>query len=188
MYGENLDGNYTRMLRAILNKSWRQHSTKQQLYGHLPPITKNIQVRRTRHAGHRWRIKDELISDILLWTPSHGHATAGRTARTYIQQFWADIGCSPENLPEAMDDRDGGERRFRDIHADGHDNDDDVDEKFSENQNHNCLVVIHIGLDIIYLPKSSATRRMWLKANFSVELNKSEVRVFPLLNLLLCQD
>ena len=37
---KKLDGNYTRMLRAILNKSWRQHPTKQQLYGHLPPITK----------------------------------------------------------------------------------------------------------------------------------------------------
>ena len=47
-----LDGNYTRMLRAILNKSWTEHPTKHQLYGHLPPITKTIQVRRTRHAGH----------------------------------------------------------------------------------------------------------------------------------------
>ena len=49
---KKLDGNYTRMLQAILNKSWRQHSTKQQLYGHLPPITKTIQVRQTRHVGH----------------------------------------------------------------------------------------------------------------------------------------
>ena len=37
---KKLDGNYTRMLRAILNKSWRQHPTRHQLYGHLPPITK----------------------------------------------------------------------------------------------------------------------------------------------------
>ena len=50
-----LVGNYTRMLRAILNKSWQQHPTRHQLYGHLPPITKTIQVRRTRHAGHCWR-------------------------------------------------------------------------------------------------------------------------------------
>ena len=49
---KKLDDNYTRMLRAILNKSWRQHLTKHQLYGHLPPITKIIQVRRTRHTGH----------------------------------------------------------------------------------------------------------------------------------------
>ena len=64
-----LDGNYTRMLRAVLNKSWRQYPTRHQLYRHLPPITKTLQVRRTRHAGHCWRSKDELISDVFLWTP-----------------------------------------------------------------------------------------------------------------------
>ena len=58
---KKLDGIYTRMLRAILNKSWQQHPTRHQLYGHLPPITKSIQVRRTRHAGHCWRSRDELI-------------------------------------------------------------------------------------------------------------------------------
>ena len=62
---KKLDGNYTRMLRAILNKSWRQHPTKHKLYGYLPPITKTIQVRRTRHAGHCWGSRDELISDVL---------------------------------------------------------------------------------------------------------------------------
>ena len=66
-----LDGNYTRMLRAILNKSWQQHPTRHQLYGHLPPITKTIQARRIRHAGHCWRSRDELISDLLLWTPAY---------------------------------------------------------------------------------------------------------------------
>ena len=64
-----LDGNYTWILRAILNKSWRQHPIRPQLYGHLPPITKTTQVRRTRHTGHCWRSRDELISDVLLWTP-----------------------------------------------------------------------------------------------------------------------
>ena len=39
---KKLDGNYTRLLQAILNKSWRQHPTKHQLYGHLPPIMKTI--------------------------------------------------------------------------------------------------------------------------------------------------
>ena len=81
---KKLDGNYTRMLRAILNKSWRQHPTTHQIYGHLPPITKTIQVRQTRHAGHCWRSKDELISDVLLWTPAYSQAKAGRPAQTYI--------------------------------------------------------------------------------------------------------
>ena len=82
---KKLDGNYTRILRTILNKSWRQHLTRHQLYSQLPPVTKTIQVRRTRHAGHCWRSKDELISDVLLWTPAYGQAKAGRSARTYIQ-------------------------------------------------------------------------------------------------------
>ena len=66
---KKLDGNYTRLLRVMLNKSWRQHPTRYQLYGHLLPIMKSIQVRRTRYAGHCWRSKDELISDVLLLTP-----------------------------------------------------------------------------------------------------------------------
>ena len=41
---KTLDSNYTIIMRAILNKFWRQHPTKPQLYGHLPPITKAIQV------------------------------------------------------------------------------------------------------------------------------------------------
>ena len=49
---KNIDGNYTRMLRGILNKSWRQHPTRHQLYSHLPPITKTVQVNQIRHAGH----------------------------------------------------------------------------------------------------------------------------------------
>ena len=106
---------HTRMLRAILNKSWRQHLTKHQLYGHLPPITKIIQVRRTRHAGHCWRSRDELISDVLLWTPTYGQAKAGRPARTYIQQQCEDTGCSPEDLPKVMNDREKWRERVRDI-------------------------------------------------------------------------
>ena len=74
---KKLDGNYTKMLQAILNKSWRQHPTRHQLYGHLPPIMKTIQARRARHAGHCWRSKDELVSDELLWTPTYGLAKAG---------------------------------------------------------------------------------------------------------------
>ena len=101
---KKLDSNYTRMLRAILNKSWRQHPTKHQLYGHLPPIMKTIQARRTRHAGHCWRSREELTSDVLLWTSTYSRAKAGRPARTYIQQLCEDTGCSPEDLPEAMNE------------------------------------------------------------------------------------
>ncbi len=55
---------------------------------------------------------DDLISDVLQWTPSHGRAKVGRPARTYIQQLCADTGRSPEDLTEAMDDRERWRERF----------------------------------------------------------------------------
>ena len=116
---KKLDGNYTRILRAISRKSWWQHPTKHQLYGHLPPITKTLQVRPTRHAGHCWRSRDELIRDVLQWTPTYGRAKASRPARTYIQRLCEDTGCSPEDLPEAMNDREKRRERVRDIHVGG---------------------------------------------------------------------
>ena len=114
---KKLDGNCTRMLRAILNKTWQQHPTRRQLYGHLPPITKTIQARRTRHARHCWRSKDEIVSDVLLWTPAYSQSKAGRPARTFIQQLCDDTGCNPEDLPEAMNDRETWRERVRDICA-----------------------------------------------------------------------
>ena len=114
---KKLNGNYTRMLWAILNKSWRQQLTKQQLYGHRPPITKTIQARRTRLAEHCWRSRNELISDILLWTPSHRRAKIGRPARTYIQQLCVDTGSSLEDIPGVMNNREGWQERVREIHA-----------------------------------------------------------------------
>ena len=115
---KKLNCNYTRMLRAILNKTWRQLPTKRQLYGHQPPIMKTITIRQTKHAGHCWKNRDELVSDVLLWTPSHERAKAGRPARTYIQQLCADTGCCHEDLPKAMDDREEWRERVRNIRAD----------------------------------------------------------------------
>ena len=72
---KKLDGNSTKILWAVMNESWKQHPTKKKQYGHLPPIPKAIQIRRTRHAGHCWRRKNELISDVFLWPPLHGRAS-----------------------------------------------------------------------------------------------------------------
>ena len=74
-------------------------------------------TRRTRHAGHCWRSRDELIRDVLLWTPTHGRAKTGRPARTYIQQLCEDTGCCPEDFPRAINDREEWRERVRDIRA-----------------------------------------------------------------------
>ena len=73
--------------------------------------------KRTRHAGHCWWSRDELIRDVLLWTPTHGRAKAGRPARTYIQQLCEETGCCPEDQPGAMNDREEWRERVRDIRA-----------------------------------------------------------------------
>ena len=108
---KKLDGNYARMLRAILNKS-----TKQQLYGHLPLITKTFQVRRTRLAGHCWRSRGELCTPMDPYTwPSKSRAASS----TFIQQLCEDTGFSPGDLSEAMNDREGWREGVRDIRAGG---------------------------------------------------------------------
>ena len=112
---KRLDDNYTRMLRAILNKSRWRHLTKHQLYGHLPPISKTIKVKRTRHTGHCWRSKNELISDIILWISLLRREKKGRPARICIRQISTDTEYSLEDLPGAMDDRDGWQERVREI-------------------------------------------------------------------------
>ena len=107
---KRIDDNYTRMWQAILNKSWRQHPTKQQLYGHLPSITKTIKVKRSIHSEYCWRSRDKLIIDVLLQTPSHCRAKAVRPARTYIQQLCVDTGYSPGDMAERWTIGRGGDR------------------------------------------------------------------------------
>ena len=81
---KKLDGNYSSMLRAVLNKSLIRHLTKQLLYNYLPTISQTMQVSRARHIGQYWKSKDELISEILFWTSLHRRANVGRPAKTII--------------------------------------------------------------------------------------------------------
>ena len=95
------------MLRAILNISWREHPTKEQLYGPIPAISKILREHRMRFAGHCWRAKQELASDLLMWSPTHGTSRAGRPKMNYIDQLSRDAGCRPGDLAILMEDRCG---------------------------------------------------------------------------------
>ena len=64
------------------------------------------QVRRKRYVDHCKRSKAELITDVLLWTPKYGCACVSQVATTYTFQFCADTGCSLQDLPRVMDNRD----------------------------------------------------------------------------------
>ena len=93
--------------------SWNQLSVSFVL--RLLPLTsylpKNIQVRRTRYTRHFWKSKDELINDILLWTPMQWRLTVGRPATTYLHQVCEDTGCSLEEQLGIIDDRDRERKR-----------------------------------------------------------------------------
>ena len=91
------------MLRLILNKSLGQTVAVQPSTTHL----ENHPIRRTKHAGHSGRIKDELISDVLRRTLHTDEQGLGDQLEPILQQPCTDTGCGVEDLPGAMDDRDG---------------------------------------------------------------------------------
>ncbi|KAI8497815.1 hypothetical protein Bbelb_244670 [Branchiostoma belcheri] len=93
------------VVAAVLNKSWKKHPTKAELYGTLPSVSATIRERRARFAGHCYRHKDELASELLLWAPTHGHSSAGRPHRTFIHQLAEDAGVRAEHLGQLMADR-----------------------------------------------------------------------------------
>ena len=59
------------MLRIALNKTWKQHLTNKKLYGKIKKITNSIRKQCIILAGHCWRSKNELTSDLLFWQPLH---------------------------------------------------------------------------------------------------------------------
>ena len=94
------------MLRVVLNISWREHPTKERLYGKLPPLSSTIIKTRMRFAGHVFRNKDELASEVITWQPRRGRSNIGRPHKTYYQQLVEDACCqTTQELETLMADR-----------------------------------------------------------------------------------
>ena len=110
---KRFDENYTRMLHAILNKSCKQHATKQ-LYRPLILQNHPAKIRHTKHCG---RSRSKLISHILLWTPTHGHTNVVWPGKTDIHHYCVDTGCHLEDKSGVMVDRKGWQDRAKEIHA-----------------------------------------------------------------------
>ena len=96
---KRLDGTYTNLLRRIKNINWRQHPTKKQIYGNIPPLSTR---RRTQFAGHCYRATGEIISSLLLWQP----LSSKRSRKlTYPDIISRDTGIEVKELGVAMLDR-----------------------------------------------------------------------------------
>ena len=61
---KSLDGTYTRLLMRVQNISWK--TLPYQTSTNLPPVSRLVQARRVRFAGHCFRAEHEVISDLLL--------------------------------------------------------------------------------------------------------------------------
>ena len=125
LHGRKQNG-WKKGLTAITPECWEQYwtspgaSTPQSssCTATYNPSRKLSQIRQIRYAWHCWRTRNEVISDVLLWNPSHGQAKAGWPAWTYMQQVCEDTGSSPEDLPKAMNNWERWRERLRDIRAD----------------------------------------------------------------------
>ena len=87
---KSLDGCYTRMLRAAMNISWRQHMSNEELYGELPRVSSKVAARRMELAGHCYRHPELAASRLVLWEPTHGRRQRGRQRKTYVETLKED--------------------------------------------------------------------------------------------------
>ena len=104
---KKLDGNYTRMVCAVLNKSW-----KQQLYSHLLIISQTIQVKLARHSGHCWGRK---INSLATFSYELLHLD-NQQKLTFISSVQT-LGYHLDNLPNVMTSRDRLKKRVKGIWA-----------------------------------------------------------------------
>ncbi|XP_072044651.1 uncharacterized protein [Amphiura filiformis] len=100
-----MNGCYTRLLRSALDISWRTHTTNKELYGELPKVTDKIRKRRLQFAGHCLRSTGQVVSDLVLWKPSHGKRSVGRPSKTYVDLLCEDTGQEPNEIRSCMQDR-----------------------------------------------------------------------------------
>ena len=75
-------------------------------------------MQRLRFAGHCWRSKDEVASDLILWQPQHGKRSSGRPAKTYTDQLRDDTDLlTTDEIKTAMNDREGWKKYVMDYRA-----------------------------------------------------------------------
>ena len=100
---DRLDGTYTRLLMRVQSISWRDHKTKTEIYGDLPPISTTVIKRKIRFVGHCFRSEKEIVSDVLLLRLPH--KSRGRRPLNYVDSICRDTNNLLGDLPTLMSDR-----------------------------------------------------------------------------------
>ena len=104
-FEDRINGCYTQLLRRVLNISWRDHKTNEEVYGEIPPLSNSVRKRRLQFAGHCLRASDQPVSRVLFWTPSEGHSSRGRRSTTYPDSISKDLDLEPNEVQQLMLDK-----------------------------------------------------------------------------------
>ena len=102
---KQIDGTYTRILRMILNVHWSQKVTNEIQYGAIEKISTKIRRRFLKFAGHCLCRDDEVVSDLVLWEPTHGTRRRGRPPESYIRNLERETGIPASEMRVAMMNR-----------------------------------------------------------------------------------
>ena len=108
---ERLDGNYTRMLHAVLNKSWKHQPKKYQLYGQLPSISQTIQDMLSTAGKVRINYKQRFLMDAYTWMYQCW------LTRKDLHQLCADYALEKTCQKQCTIDTDGERERVRELHV-----------------------------------------------------------------------
>ena len=100
-----LDGCYTRLLMMVLDLNWKDHPTREEIYGSLPKVSEIVRERRLNFAAHCSRRQNEPVSELVFCTPTQGSRAQGRPRLTYPKLLSLDTGLEPQELHNLMQDR-----------------------------------------------------------------------------------
>ena len=97
---DRLNGSYKRLLRITHNVDWRAHARNSFLYGSgtIPPLPQTIAKTTLRFAGHAFRAKDQLVTDIMMFEP---RPTASKLS--YLKTLCHLTGATKEGRGGALD-------------------------------------------------------------------------------------
>ena len=84
------------------------------------PLTSYLTNHLSKISKTYWALLDKLskekhTTNILLWTPTHGHTSVSRPAKSYIHWLCVDTGWCLENLLSMMTNRDGWQDSERNL-------------------------------------------------------------------------
>ena len=81
-----MNGFYTKLLRMVLNVSWKDKWFNKKLYNAMPKIANIIATRRLSIAGHCIRHNEETAHNIIFWE-TKGKRKQGRRSVTFVDNL-----------------------------------------------------------------------------------------------------